>query len=68
MNKLEKGSRVIALSPYSGEREIGTIVDFDTHHRKGDLAVVYFDDFGQILECFIDEVELLDQSDLKSGY
>ncbi len=59
MGMIKRGSRVMALSHYSDEIELGTVIDFinGDEDEENEIVVIYFDDFGQILECYRDEVE-----------
>ena len=55
MRTIRRGGRVIALNSYSKEYEIGTVLDFDRINGT-EIIVIYFDEYGQVLECTKDEV------------
>lgn len=58
MRKIKRGSRVLALNSYTKEYERGTIIDFDMINED-EIIVIYFDEFGQLLECTRDELIMM---------
>jgi hypothetical protein len=55
MKGLKFGMRIIAKNSYSDEYEFGTIIDFDKVNNEI-ILIIYFEEFGQVLECTPDEV------------
>jgi hypothetical protein len=59
MKRVKRGARVMARNSYSQEHERGTVIDFDKINGTM-IIVIYFDEFGQVLECTRDEVIMID--------
>lgn len=62
MKRVKRGARVMAKNSYSKEYEKGTVIDFDRINGV-QIIVIYFDEFGQVLECTRDEVIMIDCED-----